>query len=296
MARLLVLVTLVAFALGRPYQACPGQHVLDQSPIDSVSGVEGADEVREECVFSVWFISLFHLSNRTRVAADVQPDTRKPRLKKAEIIPTGMDQAQDRSLAVEALQTNVDPVIDDFRPSLAVHVEWPSGKHASLGNTVNPEKLQDQPVIVLHDISKTSGTRTAGITYVVALTDPDAPSRNDPKWSEFCHWIVSATLEPFPRDSGGCHTHSRGLAILDEVMPYKPPGPPEKTGKHRYVFLAFVPSNGTTDRLHLSKPSGRRHWGYDTNEGETKGVREWAEENGLAPVAANFIYAKHRRQ
>lgn len=22
------------------------------------------------------------------------------------------------------------------------------------------------------------------------MTDPDAPSRKDPKWSEFCHWIA----------------------------------------------------------------------------------------------------------
>jgi phosphatidylethanolamine-binding protein (PEBP) family uncharacterized protein len=28
---------------------------------------------------------------------------------------------------------------------------------------------------------------TPGLTVV--LTDPDAPSRKDPRWSEFCHWI-----------------------------------------------------------------------------------------------------------
>jgi hypothetical protein len=74
------------------------------------------------------------------------------------------------------------------------------------------------------------------------------------------------------------------LTDLDEVVSYKAPAPPKRTGRHRYVLLAFVPSNGTTDKLHLSKPSGRKHWGYDTDKGETKGVREWADENGLAPV------------
>lgn len=29
---------------------------------------------------------------------------------------------------------------------------------------------------------------TTGLT--LALTDPDAPSRKDPKWGEMCHWIV----------------------------------------------------------------------------------------------------------
>lgn len=122
------------------------------------------------------------------------------------------------------------------------------------------------------------------VSYVITLTDPDAPSRDDPKWSEFCHWVASGILRPAlcdPKDPGPCPPV---LTDLDEVMPYKPPGPPEKTGKHRYVFLAFVPSNGTTDKLHLSKPSDRKHWGYDPKKGKTKGVREWAEENGLAPV------------
>ncbi|KAK4114740.1 PEBP-like protein [Canariomyces notabilis] len=206
-------------------------------------------------------------------------------LKKAEIIPT---------------------VIDDFKPSLSIHIRWPSGKHASLGNTLNPKRLQDPPVILLHDISKASPESGActtdkgrsSITYVVTLTDPDAPSRDDPKWSEFCHWILSATLKPIPSDpstasSGWC---PYGLSKVEEVMPYKPPAPPAKTGSHRYVFLAFVPGNGTTDKLHLSKPEARKHWGYDTEKGETKGVREWADENGLAPVAANFIYAKNKKQ
>jgi hypothetical protein len=29
---------------------------------------------------------------------------------------------------------------------------------------------------------------TTGLT--LALTDPDAPSKKDPKWGEMCHWIV----------------------------------------------------------------------------------------------------------
>jgi hypothetical protein len=181
------------------------------------------------------------------------------------------------------------PVIDDFSPSLGLHASWPSpewpGKErALLGNTLKPEHLKEEPVIRLHDMQAASLSSYRNVSYVITLTDPDAPSRDDPKWSEFCHWIASGILRPAlcdPKDPGPCPPV---LTDLDEVMPYKPPGPPEKTGKHRYVFLAFVPSNGTTDRLHPSKPSDRKHWGYDPKKGKTKGVREWAEENGLAPV------------
>ncbi|KAL2020595.1 hypothetical protein VTK56DRAFT_8183 [Thermocarpiscus australiensis] len=195
----------------------------------------------------------------------------------------------------------IPTVIDDFTPSLALKVKWPSKKRAHLGNTIKPEKLQDPPSVSLHDFRTTSDLCTSKATYVITLTDPDAPSRHDPKWAEFCHWIASGALKPDAAGrAGGASEDPDGcvqrLSDLDEVMPYKPPAPPAKTGKHRYVFLAFVPANGTTERLHLSKPSDRQHWGYDTEEGETKGVREWAGENGLIPVAANFIFAKHKKQ
>ena len=64
-------------------------------------------------------------------------------------------------------------------------------------------------------------------------------------------------------------------------MEYKPPGPPPKTGKHRYVFLDFVPANGTSQPLNLTKPSDRQHWGTGK---EREGVRHWEKENGLVPV------------
>jgi phosphatidylethanolamine-binding protein (PEBP) family uncharacterized protein len=37
---------------------------------------------------------------------------------------------------------------------------------------------------------------TSGMTMV--LTDPDAPSREDPKWGEFCHWIASVKVSDRP--------------------------------------------------------------------------------------------------
>ncbi|KAL2136229.1 hypothetical protein VTI74DRAFT_4859 [Chaetomium olivicolor] len=213
-------------------------------------------------------------------------DAIREKLKEAEIIPD---------------------VIDDFHPSLGLHVTWWSKERALLGNTLKPEKLQDEPSIALHDIraaspssSMCSPSSAAPITYVVTLTDPDAPSRDNPKWSEYCHWIASGTLKPGicdPKDPGPCPPV---LTDLNEVVKYAPPTPPEKTGWHRYVFLAFVPSNGTTEKLHLSKPGERKRWGYASEEHkgkiERKGVRKWAEENGLAPVGANFIYARNKNQ
>ncbi|KAK8002893.1 hypothetical protein PG989_002612 [Apiospora arundinis] len=192
-------------------------------------------------------------------------------LKEAEIIPT---------------------VIDDFLPSLVLDVEWSSNNYASLGNTLKVKKLQHEPSITLSEPSDSSASFcSSNMTYVLTMTDPDAPSRSDPKWSEFCHFIATGlTLSKSSRDETCSKVH---FMDLQDIIPYKPPGPPPKTGKHRYVFLAFAPANGTTDPLQVSKPEDRQHWG----SGKVGyGVRDWAKTNGLKPVAANFIYAKDKEQ
>lgn len=179
-------------------------------------------------------------------------------------------------------------VIDAFFPSLIVDAQWSSHNYAALGNTLKPKKLQDAPSIRLTQPGASSGSCTplADTTYTVAITDPDAPSREDPKWSEFCHWI--ATAVPVSRAYTASTCSHIELSGLQEVMPYKPPGPPEKTGKHRYVFLVFVPANGTAEPLSLTKPEDRQHWGYDYH-GDRVGVRKWAAENGLVPVGESHV-------
>ncbi|KAI8958771.1 PEBP-like protein [Daldinia sp. FL1419] len=179
-------------------------------------------------------------------------------------------------------------VIDEFLPSFILDAEWPSGEHTELGNTVEVEKVQDEPTISVYQSrsSLAPAEKSSGVTYTITITDPDAPSRDNPEWSEFCHFIATGV------DISSSDSVLR-LSSLKDIIPYKPPGPPPKTGKHRYVFLVFAPANDTTDPLHLTKPGDRKHWGT----GKARhGVRDWAEENGLKPVAANFIYAQNEEQ
>ena len=58
-----------------------------------------------------------------------------------------------------------------------------------LGNKFKPKETKERPGLSIYcpDTLKTPG-------LVVALTDPDAKSRNDPKWSEMCH--VSNVYSP----------------------------------------------------------------------------------------------------
>lgn len=162
-----------------------------------------------------------------------------------------------------------------------------------MGNTIKPKKAKKQPAIHFLDTVPSFHTTYAthalaeGIQLTVALTDPDAPSRDNPEWSQICHWIATdVRLSPTSASNEAEVTVSFGHdQDLTEIMPYKPPGPPPKTGKHRYVFVALAPTNGTAERLNLSTPADRQRWGF---EGERAGLREWAAENGLGVVGECF--------
>ncbi|QIW96926.1 hypothetical protein AMS68_002444 [Peltaster fructicola] len=183
---------------------------------------------------------------------------------------------------------NIIPnIIDAFVPKVNISAYWKNGT-ALYGNVLDPENLSKRPTIDFlawpEDLSITKRHKMPQLT--LALTDPDAPSNDDPKWSQVCHWL--ATHPP----SNGEDVRSMKKSYK-EIIEYKPPGPPPKTGMHRYILVALAPLNGTTDKLHLSKPKDRQHWGYDGNR---TGVREWAEENGLGVIGANFFYAQNSKQ
>lgn len=157
-----------------------------------------------------------------------------------------------------------------------------------MGNTVKVDDVQDEPAIVVRPGKSSSSVHhhhgNPNVTYTITITDPDAPSRDNPEWSEFCHFIATGVkLSPSSSSSRSQPDTHKVLSLsgLTDIIPYKPPGPPAKTGKHRYVFLLFAPANGTTDPLRLSRPEERKHWGTGR---QRHGVRDWAEENGLVPV------------
>ncbi|KAM0519930.1 hypothetical protein ACHAQF_006086 [Verticillium nonalfalfae] len=182
----------------------------------------------------------------------------------------------------EALfQAGIIPnVISEFQPVLGLSASWSKDATASLGNSLDPSALSSPPSVHLEKAGSASSLE-ADKSYVLTLTDPDAPSRGDPKWGEFCHWIATGL------------SISASASRLEDVLEYKPPAPPEKTGPHRYILIAFVPANGTTEPLNLSKPGDRKHWGASA---PGHGVKDWAHANGLVPIAANFFYAQNKKQ
>jgi len=186
-------------------------------------------------------------------------------------------------------------VIDEFKPKCYL-APFYGKKHRAvvLGNKFKESDTKEHPSLKIYcpKIKKISG-------LTIALTDPDAPSRKDPKWSEMCHWI--AVIPTDDEDNlevvmdGGeyevveCKISSlHGIYRFNSPIPDKPPGPPPKTGYHRYVFLLLEGDNSN-----LTAPSDRQHWGAHK---ERHGVRDWAKKEGLEVVGANYFYEKNKKQ
>ena len=178
----------------------------------------------------------------------------------------------------------IGDVLKDFEPSWYLDMAYPKHHEAVLlGNDIPVKHVQQRPAFTFHPIRPVLDE--ADKTFTIALTDPDAKSRKNPKWSEMCHWLITNLT------STSASTSFDFPDILKEdgeLKGYKPPGPPPKTGPHRYVFV-LLQGNGTA----LKGPEERQHWGY----GKTRqGVQRWADENGLEVVGANFFFAQDKKQ
>jgi phosphatidylethanolamine-binding protein len=177
----------------------------------------------------------------------------------------------------------ISDVLDDFEPTRSVSIAYPKAHESvQLGNDIPVESVSSRPVFEFHGMLAESGASgTSNKTLTLVLTDPDAKSRDNPKWSEMCHWILTNLT--------ATATSDLTISAKGELIEYLPPTPPPKTGKHRYVFVLLEGQQGQA----LSAPSDRKHWGF----GKVRhGVRDWAEENELKVVGANFFYAANKKQ
>jgi len=191
----------------------------------------------------------------------------------------------------------IGDVLDDFTPSYYLDINYPkSHESVLLGNDIPVDSVSSRPVFTIHSIdapfyerqrhslaSDLAVQREKKSAFTLILTDPDAKSRDNPKWSEMCHWIMTNLTTPVAPDPPQPFKSKPG-----ELEEYLPPGPPPKTGAHRYVFVLLE-----GDTASLKAPADRKHWGYGKSR---HGVRDWAKENGLTVVGANFFFAQHEKQ
>jgi phosphatidylethanolamine-binding protein len=188
----------------------------------------------------------------------------------------------------------IPDVLSDFNPTHAISLSYnSSSSHPSvhLGNDLPVSAVSSRPTFSFHSLERASSDpeHSNAAIFTLVLTDPDAKSRANPKWSEMCHWIVTNLTAP--ATTLALPSTQTSKKLLNEIKSYLPPSPPPKTGPHRYVFVLLKHTANTTTPL--NPPAARKHWGY----GQIRhGVRDWANENALDVVGANFFYAENEKQ
>lgn len=108
----------------------------------------------------------------------------------------------------------------DEQPQHPLQVKYAGVEIDELGKVLTPTQVKNRPTSITWD------GLDAGKLYTLVLTDPDAPSRKDPKYREWHHFLVVNMKG---------NDISSGTVLSD----YVGSGPPKGTGLHRYVWLVY---------------------------------------------------------
>ncbi|XP_018566689.1 phosphatidylethanolamine-binding protein homolog F40A3.3 isoform X1 [Anoplophora glabripennis] len=171
------------------------------------------------------------------------------------------------SSAVKSMeQHEVVPDVIDVAPKQLVEVKYPSGVTVNLGNVLTPTQVKDQPNV--------SWEADNNSFYTLCMTDPDAPSRQQPKFREWHHWLVS-------------NIPGNDVSKGEVLSEYVGSGPPPNTGLHRYVFLVYKQSTKLNfDEKRLTNRSGDNRGCFS--------IKKFAEKYKLGlPVAGNLYQAEY---
>lgn len=157
------------------------------------------------------------------------------------------------------------PDVVDTACSNEVEVSYGANK-VEMGNELTPTQVQKPPTHISYPVE-------SGAMYTVIMTDPDAPSRNNPKFREWVHWMVGNI------PGGDVH---KGETLSE----YVGAGPPNGTGLHRYVYLIYKqPGKVSFQWKHLTNRSGE-------GRGKFKAKKFAADHNLGELIACNMFQAQ----
>lgn len=231
--------------------------------------------------------------------------TRTPIVPKKHSIchPSQLQHSRKMNYAINVAQASSDSltthkiipdVVQDksFKPQGLLAVEYSAAAPVAMGNTLTVEETQSKPKFHFTLDPKSEFKIRDADLFTLVMTDPDAPSRTDKKWSEFCHYVAAdirlATETSRSTSSAVPDFIASELSGGKTLVDYHPPGPPKGTGKHRYVFLLYKQPG---DSSAFTKIADRPNWGFGS---PATGVHKWASENHLELVAANFFFAESK--
>ncbi|KAF2888145.1 hypothetical protein ILUMI_18028 [Ignelater luminosus] len=167
--------------------------------------------------------------------------------------------------ALSMEEHGVVPDVIDKAPPVFLEVAYNNNVMVEGGNELTPKKVKDEPIVrwPAEDDSY----------YLLIMTDPDAPSRKDPKFREWHHWLVG-------------NIPGNNISEGDTLSEYIGAGPPKNTGLHRYVLLVYKqPGKIRFDEKKLTNRSGYGRGDFS--------IRKFAKKYKLGhPIAGNLFQAQ----
>ncbi len=101
--------------------------------------------------------------------------------------------------------------------------------------------------------------------YCLMMVDPDAPSKKDPIFKYFLHWLII----------------NISLDAKDIIMDFEPPTPPENSGPHRYCIILFE----QIKKINLEPIKERKRFP----------CASFVKEHDLKPVASLMFVTENKR-
>ncbi|XP_019865060.2 protein D3 isoform X2 [Aethina tumida] len=167
----------------------------------------------------------------------------------------------------EMLDDHIVPDSIDEAPSSKLTITFDNDVEVNFGEELTPTQVKNKPEVSWDaDHSK---------FYLLSMTDPDAPSRDDPKFREYNHWLV-----------GNIPGDEIDSAAADVLHPFQSSGPPKGTGLHRYVFLVYEQK----EKLNFKEPRGTE---FSRANRKNFSIRDFAKKYKLGnPVAGNYYQSQ----
>ncbi|KAI4465287.1 cytochrome p450 family 4 [Holotrichia oblita] len=157
------------------------------------------------------------------------------------------------------------PDVIDKAPAEILDVTYSDNVQVNRGNELTPTKVKDIPSV--------KWNAEEGGYYVLVMTDPDAPSRTNPKFREWHHWLV-------------VNIPGNNVEEGETLSEYVGAGPPKGSGLHRYVLLVYKqPGKLSFTETKLTNKSGDGRGNFS--------IRNFAKKYQLEnPIAGNFFHAQ----
>ena len=172
------------------------------------------------------------------------------------------------SRLVKKMEENqVVPDVISVVPEGRALICYPSGVTVTEGTELTPTQVKDQP--------KVSWEADDSKYYTLCMTDPDAPSRKEPTYREWHHWLVG-------------NIPGREVSQGQVLSAYVGAGPPQATGLHRYVFLIYQQPDRINfeDVEYIPSTTAANRDGFS--------IRKFATKYKLGnPIAGNFFQAQY---